>query len=80
MAYEFDSLSSGGRTLCCAFVCQRCSARYDSPLEDCLPGDEGARYLRNLKVPKGWSDHFYGWLLCAECTEKLKKFMRNEDE
>ena len=75
---EFDSFSQNGKALCCEFTCQRCKAKCTLPIQDCLPGDEGDRYLRNLKVPRGWSDHFYGWLLCAECTEKLRAFMKME--
>lgn len=78
MAYEFDTLSSGTRTICCEFQCRRCGAKHILPVTDCLPGDEGVRSLRNLKVPGGWSDYFYGWMLCAECTEALKKFMKRE--
>lgn len=80
MAYQFDSLSSDTRTICCEFRCQRCGTTHILPVTECLPGDEGDRYLKNLKVPRGWSDHFYGWMLCTECTEKLKAFMKMEGE
>lgn len=77
---QFDNFTSGGKTLCCEFRCQRCSHKETVPVKDCMPNDEGSRYLRNMNVPKGWSDHFYGWLLCPECTEKLKAFMKMEGD
>lgn len=76
--YNFDSLRSGGKTLCCEFQCHRCGAKKAIPLEECMPNDEGSGFVRNMKPPTGWSDHFYGWLLCSECTEKLKSFMKME--
>jgi hypothetical protein len=78
MVPQFDYYATGGRTLCCEFKCQRCEETAVVPLEECVPNDEGSRFLRNLKVPRGWSDHFYGWMLCPSCTERLKAFMSGE--
>jgi hypothetical protein len=59
------------------FKCQRCNATILETLKDVLarsPDDYG--YLHNLRTPEEWSDNFYGWLLCPECTQKLKEFMK----
>ena len=80
MMLEFDHYSQNGKTLMAGFTCQRCRATAVAPLKDCVPGDEGDRFIRNLKPPKGWSDHFYGWLLCPECTNKLKDFIETKGD
>lgn len=77
---EFDRYSDGYRTLMAEFKCQRCNTTAIAPLKDCRPNNEGERYLRNLNPPNGWSDHFYGRLLCPECTQKLRDFMNMEDD
>lgn len=73
---QFDKCSDGKRTICCEFKCQRCKATAVVPVEKCLPNDEGDRFLHNLKVPTGWSDHFYGYMLCPECTDQFNLFMK----
>lgn len=77
---QFDYYSRNGITLMVEFKCQRCGASDVSPLEPHVLKDEGSRYLHNLKTPNGWSNHFYGRLLCPECTTKLRAFLNNSME
>ena len=77
---EFNRFSDNGKTLMAGFKCQRCRTTAVAPLKDCIRDDEGSRFIHNLKPPEGWSDHFYGWLLCPECTQKLRDFMNMEGE
>lgn len=77
---QFNCYSRDGVTLMVEFKCQRCGASDVSPLKPHVPNDEGSSYLHNLKVPDGWSNHFYGRLLCSECTQKLRAFLNNYKE
>lgn len=74
---QFNKLSDNGRTIMLQFKCERCGAIKTETMKAVLarsPDDYG--YLHNLKQPDGWSDNFYGWLLCPDCTQKLKEFMK----
>lgn len=75
---QFDYYSRNGVTLMVEFKCMRhgCDNSYLAPLQPHVPNDEGARYLRNLLKPKGWSDHWCNWLLCDKCTDHIQKFLK----
>ena len=78
---EINRFSDKGRTFMLEFKCQRCGATKTEPLQDvCKRSPEHYNYLHNLVVPKDWSDNFYGWMLCPECTKKLEAFMKMEDK
>ena len=77
---QFDYYSRNGITLMVEFECQRCGASDVSHLEPHVPNDEGSRYLHNLKAPEGWTNHWYGRLLCPDCTQKLIAFLNNSEE
>lgn len=51
MTPQFDHYETEGRTLYCEFKCRRCGTTYMRPLKECVPNDEGARYLRNTNPP-----------------------------
>lgn len=58
------------------FKCQRCGATKTEPLKNVVEqSPEHYDYLHNMRTPNEWSDNFYGWLLCPECTKKLRDFM-----
>lgn len=77
---RFNRYSDKGRTLMVEFRCQRCGVYKTEPLEEvCKRSPDSYDYLRNLSVPKDWSDNFYGWMLCPECTKKLLEFMKMKD-
>ena len=78
MTPQFDHYQTEGRTLYCEFKCRRCGATYMRPLKECVPNDEGDRWLRNTVPPPGW-DTYYGGLLCAECADKLRRFIAGEE-
>jgi hypothetical protein len=74
----FDYYSQDGVTLMVEFKCMRkgCNTTYLGPLEQHMCRDEGARYLHNLLLPKGWSRHWCSWLLCPSCTAHIQNFLR----
>ena len=78
---NFDYYSRDGVTLLVEFKCMRkgCNAVYTGPVEQYVPNDEGARYLHNLRLPKGWSNHWCNWLLCPSCTEHIQNFLRGTE-
>ena len=77
---KFGRYSDKGRTLMLEFKCQRCEAIKTEPLETVVGrSPEHYDFLHNLRYPKDWSDNFYGWLLCPECTKKLKEFIEMKD-
>lgn len=79
---QFNSYESEGRTLMVKFTCRRCGKEQIDPLEAHKDDDrESYGYLRYIKVPTGWCDHLInGSLLCPECVEALRCFMRIRKE
>lgn len=75
---QFNSYSDKGITLMVEYKCHRCGKAQVDHLEPHVPKD-GYGYLHNLSVPEGWSNHFYGVLLCPECTEKLRWFLEGSE-
>ena len=75
---QLDYYSRNGVTLMVEFKCMRhgCNNTYLGHLEQHVPNDEGSRYLHNLHKPRGWSDHWCGWLLCPSCTEHIQNFLK----
>lgn len=77
---QFNRLSDKGRTIMVEFKCQRCNTTTLETLKDVLArSSDNYGYLHNLRQPSEWSDNFYGWLLCPECTRKLNEFMSTGD-
>lgn len=74
---QFDYYSHNGITLMVEFKCMRkgCGVTYLAPAEQHVHNDEGSRYLNHMRLPKGWSNHWCGWLLCSACTAKIQSFL-----
>ncbi len=74
---RFNRLSDKGRTVMLQFKCQRCGVEKIETMKSVFDrSPEHYDYLHNLRQPDGWSDSFYGWLLCPDCTKKLDTFMK----
>lgn len=78
---HFNQYDIEGVTLTVRFTCQRCGRTQLENLEDVDKDPESYGHLHNLNKPEGWGNlHLYGPLLCPECVNAYKAFMRNEKE
>lgn len=74
---QFNTYSQAGRMLMIKFTCTRCGKEHIDPLEKHKnDGAEHYGHLQFIKPPAGWEELGHGPLLCDECVQAYKDFMR----